>query len=205
MQVASMLRPFLRNVGFMGFVLLGTLFAPVQVIANHIWIVRELPNEAGVQTSIDGQIFNSDPGSETQLVGANLNDGNYVPQVINVNLYEDAAHTIVSDRLDISVPAQNPPQINVGLTSDTDGIPLLPLVPENIALTETGDVQFVTSLTNSNGIRTDIFVQSDVMDAATAPEPSSVVLLVIGLLSLFGFTRHLRKSDAARVYSRRSS
>jgi hypothetical protein len=186
-----MLRPLSRPFGLMGMVLLGSLLVPLQAIANHIWIVRELPNEAGVQTSIDGQIFNSDPGSETQLVGANLNDGNYVPQVINVNLYEDAAHTIVSDRLDITVPAQNPPQINVGLTSDTDGVSLQPLAPENIALTETGDVQFVTSLTNSNGVRTDIFVQSDVMDAAV-PEPSSVVLLAIGLLGLLGFACHLK-------------
>lgn len=191
-----MIRPFLRPFGLLGMVLLGSLLVPMQAIANHIWIVRELPNEAGVQTSIDGQIFNSDPGSETQLVGANLNDGNYVPQVINVNLYEDAAHTIVSDRLDITVPAQNPPQINVGLTSDTEGVRLLPLVPEDIALTETGDAQFVTSLTNANGVRTDIFVQSDVADAGV-PEPSSVVLLAIGLLGLLGFAHHYHEPVAA--------
>jgi hypothetical protein len=151
-----------------------------------------LPNEAGVQTSIDGQVFNSDPRSETQLVGANLNDGNYVPQVFNVNLYSDAAHTIVSDRIDITVPALNPPQINVGIISDTDGVPLLPLTPENLALTETGEEQLVLSLTNSNGIRTDIFVQSDVLDAAV-PEPSSVVLLALGFLGLSGFAWHRRK------------
>jgi hypothetical protein len=189
---APMIYPSSRSSGLIGMVLLGSLLVPVQAIANHIWIVRELPNEAGVQTSIDGQIFNSDPGSETQLVGANLNDGNYVPQIINVNLYEDAAHTIVSDRLDISVPAQNPPQINVGLTSDTDGVPLLPLAPENLALTETGDVQFVVSLTNSNGVRTDIFVQSDVLDSSV-PEPSSAVLLAVGFLGLLGFAWHRRK------------
>jgi hypothetical protein len=181
--------------GLMGLVLLGSLLVPVQAIANHIWIVRELPNEAGVQTSIDGQIFNSDPGSETQLVGANFNDGNYVPQVINVNLYEDAAHTIVSDRVDITVPAQNPPQINVGLTSDTDGVPLLPLTPENIALTETGDVQFVTSLTNSNGVTTSIFVQSDAPEVAGVPEPSGVVLLAIGFLGVGGLAFHLREAS----------
>ena len=195
-----MIRPLLRSSALMGMVLLGALLVPMRAIANHIWIVRELPNEGGVQTSIDGRIITPDspPGSETQLVGANLNDGNYVPQVINVNLYEDAAHTIVSDRLDISVPVENPPQINVGLTSDTDGIRLPPLVPENIALTETGDVQFVTSLTNSNGVRTDIFVQSDAPEAiGTIPEPSSVALLAIGLLSLLGFTWHHRKPIAS--------
>jgi hypothetical protein len=188
--------PALRPFGLNVVVLLGGLLVPVQAIANHIWIVRELPNEAGVQTSIDGQIFNSDPGSETQLVGANLNDGNYVPQVINVNLYEDAAHTIVSDRVDITVPVQNPSQINVGIISDTEGVPLQPLNPENIALTETGALQFVTSLTNSNGVTTSIFVQSDAPEGAV-PESSSVVLLAIGLLGLLGFARHLRKPVAA--------
>src|SRR5262245_58476201 len=38
---------------------------------------------------------------------------------------------------------------------DEDGVPLAPFTPEDLALIETGGVQFVTSLTNSNGIRTD--------------------------------------------------
>src|SRR5450755_103650 len=135
------------------------LIAGSQALAHTIDII-ELPNGGGTRAITDGNILNTFPGSETISVGVNFNDGDYIPQVINVNLYDDAAHTIVSDRFTITVPVQNLPQITVGLTSETAGVPLQPLSPESIGLTETGALQNVITLTNSNGIQTTIRIQS---------------------------------------------
>ena len=92
---------------------------------------------------------------------------------------------IVSDRFTITVPAQNPPQITVGLTSETLGVPLQPLSPEDIGLTETGGLQTVTTLTNSNRIQTTIRLQSDELAVvAPAPEPASLLLAAAVLVGL---------------------
>ena len=155
----------------------------------HTIDVIELPNEGGTRVINDGSILASFPGSETISAGINFNDGNYVPQIINVNLYEDLAHTILSDALTITVPAQNPPQITVGLTSDTEGVRLPGLMPETIGLTETGALQQVITLTNSNGIQTTIRIQSDAPEAVVIPEPSTLLLTVSALLGIFGFKR----------------
>ena len=156
--------------------------------AAHIMDIIELPNEGGTQAIFDGNILNTFLGSETISAGANFNDGDYVPQVINVNLYEDAAHTIVSDRFTITVPVQNPPQITLGLTSDTDGgVPLQPLTPETIGLTETGLLQTIVTLTNSRGVQTTIRLQSDAPEAVTpapVPEPSTIFLALWGLSAM---------------------
>jgi hypothetical protein len=153
-------------------------------LAHTIDIV-ELPNGGGTRAITDGNVLNTFPDSETISAGVNFNDGNYVPQVINVNLYDDLAHTIVSDQFTITVPVQNPPQITVGLTSETPGVPLQPLNPENIGLTETGALQNVITLTNSNGIQTTVRIQS--IEEATAPatpEPASLLLTSAGLIGL---------------------
>src|ERR1700731_533711 len=113
------------------------LLAGSSAMAHTIDII-ELPNGGGTRAIIDGTILNTFPGSETISAGVNFNDGNYIAQVINVNLYDDLAHTIVSDLFTITVPFQNLPQITVGLTSETAGVPLQPLSPESIGLTETG-------------------------------------------------------------------
>ena len=157
-------------------------------IAHTIDMI-ELPNEGGVQIFTDGSLLNFFPGSETGIVGANFNDGNYTPQVINVDLYDDPSHLFVSDRITITVPAANPPQITVGLTSDTEGVPLAPQAPENIALTETGGLQVIATLTNSNGVQTTIRVQSDLDPPAAAPEPASFLLIGAGLIALSRFWR----------------
>jgi PEP-CTERM motif len=160
------------------------LIAGSQAQAHTIDII-ELPNGGGTRAITDGNILNTFPGSETISAGVNFNDGDYIPQVINVNLYDDAAHTIVSDRFTITVPAQNPPQITVGLTSETLGVPLQPLSPEDIGLTETGGLQTVTTLTNSNRIQTTIRLQSDEPAVvAPAPEPASLLLAAAGLVGL---------------------
>src|SRR5947209_9438440 len=104
--------------------------------------ILELPNGGGTQAILDGRIFATFPGSEIISFGANLNDGAYVPQILNVNLY-DAAHIIVSDQFTITVPAANPDQITLGLTSMKPGSLLEPLSPENIGLTETGGLQTI--------------------------------------------------------------
>jgi hypothetical protein len=160
------------------------LLAGSPALAHTIDIV-ELPNGGGTRAITDGNVLNTFPNSETISAGVNFNDGNYVPQVISVNLYDDLAHTIVSDQFTITVPVQNPPQITVGLTSETPGVPLEPLSPENIGLTETGALQNVITLTNSNGIETTIRIQSIEEAPATAmPEPASLLLTAAGLLGL---------------------
>ncbi len=176
------------------------LLAVVPALAHTIDIL-ELPNGGGTRAITDGNILNTFPNSETISVGVNFNDGNYVPQIINVDLYDDAAHTIVSDRLTITVPVQNPPQITVGLTSETAGIPLQPQSPENIALTETGGLQDILTLTNSNGIQTTIRLQS-LEEAVTAtPEPAPMLLSAVALA---GFAIHRsRRFARSCVGSRR--
>ena len=159
------------------------LIASSLALAHTIDII-ELPNGGGTRAITDGNILNTFPGSETISAGVNFNDGDYLPQVINVNLYDDAAHTIVSDRFTITVPAQNPPQITLGLTSETLGVPLQPLSPEDIGLTESGGLQTVTTLTNSNRIQTTIRLQSDEPAGAVAPEPASSLLAAAGLVGL---------------------
>src|SRR5215469_7551620 len=156
------------------------LFVGSHAMAHTIDVI-ELPNEGGTRVINDGSILATFPGTETISAGINFNDGNYIPQIINVNLYEDAAHTIVSDALTITVPVQNPPQITVGLTSDTEGALLQGLFPETIGLTETGALQQVVTLTNSNGIQTTIRIQSDAPESLV-PEPSTLLLSGLGLL-----------------------
>ena len=168
------------------------LLAGAPALAHTIDIL-ELPNGGGTRALTDGNILNTFPGSETISAGVNFNDGNYVPQVINVDLYDDAAHTIVSDRFTITVPVQNPPQITVGLTSETPGIPLQPQSPETLALTETGGLQTIVTLTNSNGIQTTIRLQS-LEEAVTAtPEPASGLLASLALAG-FAFRRFRRSA-----------
>jgi hypothetical protein len=160
-------------------------FALVSGLRAHTIDIVELPNEGGIRIFTDGNLLNFFPGAESAIVGANFNDGNYVPQGINVDLYDDPAHTIVSDRIDITVPAQNPGQITVGLTSDTEGVPLAPLSPENLALTETGALQNILTLTNSNGIQTTIRIQSDLdTPTAAAPEPASFTFAFLGCVAV---------------------
>jgi hypothetical protein len=158
------------------------LLAGPPALAHTIDII-ELPNGGGTRAITDGIILNTFPSSETISAGVNFNDGNYLPEVINVNLY-DLAHTIVSDRFTITVPVQNPPQITVGLTSETSGVPLQPLSPESIGLTETGGLQNVITLTNSNGIQTTVRIQSLEEAVAATPEPTSWLLTVAGLIGL---------------------
>jgi len=160
----------------------------------HTIDMIELANEGGVQIFTDGSLLNFFPGSETGIVGANFNDGNYTPQVINVDLYDGPSHLVVSDRITITVPAANPPQITVGLTSDTEGVPLAPQTPEDIALTETGGLQVIATLTNSNGVQTTIRVQSDLDTSAGVPEPASFLLFGGGLIAWIGFLNRSGKS-----------
>ena len=165
------------------------LFVSASRGSAHTIDFIELPNEGGVQIFTDGSLLNFFANSETGSVGANFNDGNYTPQVINVDLYDEPSHLVVSDRITITVPAANPPQITVGLTSDTEGVLLAPQTPENIALTETGGLQVITTLTNSNGVQTTIRVQSDLDTSAAVPEPASFVLIGAGLIALRAFWR----------------
>jgi hypothetical protein len=161
----------------------GLLLAVSPALAHTIDIV-ELPNGGGTRAIVDGSILNTFPGSETISVGVNFNDGDYIPQIINVNVYDDAAHTIVSDLLTITVPLQNPPQITVGLTSESPGVLLQPVSPETIGLTETGGLQTVVTLTNSNRIQTTIRLQSDELAGVAAPEPASVLMAAAALAGL---------------------
>jgi len=173
-------------------------FALAPNLRAHTIDIIELPNEGGISIFTDGSLLNLFPGAESAIVGANFNDGDYSPQVINVDLYDDPGHTIVSDRIDITVPGQNPGQITVGLTSDTQGVPLAPLSPENLALTETGALQNIVTLTNARRIQTTIRIESD-LDApsAAAPEPASFSFGALGCVGLAIVAARLRRRPTA--------
>jgi hypothetical protein len=183
----------MRKIVLIGFIFASGMFIlPEQTRAAtiHTMDILELPNGGGTQARLDGNIVNTFPGSETISFGANLNDGAFTPQVFNVNLYDDLAHTIVSDRFTITVFAANPDQISLGLTSATPGIPLLPLSPEDLGITETSGLQVIKVMTSSTGTQTTIRLQSlddaDVTPQApqAVPEPSSLALSVLGSMSL---------------------
>jgi hypothetical protein len=177
---------------------LGVGLLPSRVEAtSHFMDILELANGGGTEAVLDGKVFANFPGSETISFGANLNDGAYTPQIVNVNLYDDVAHTIVSDRFTITVFAANPDQITLGLTSLTPGTPLQPLSPENIGLTETGGLQVVTTLTASNGSQTTIRLQSDEATApAPVPEPSVFMSIPIATLIFLGSKLRFRRHPA---------
>jgi MYXO-CTERM domain-containing protein len=101
---------------------------------------------------------------------------------------------MLSDALTITVPGQNPGQIAVGLTSDTEGTALQGFSPENIGLTETGGLQIITTLTNSNGIQTTIRLQSDEAagPAPTVPEASYFALAAAALVGFLSVRRRRR-------------
>jgi hypothetical protein len=169
-------------------------------LSAHTIDFIELPANGGIQIFLDGNLLNFFPGADSAIVGANLNDGDYVPQLINVNLYADPAHTILNDTIDIIVPAQNPGQITAGLDHATPGAPLTPLSPENLALTETGGLQTVDTLTNLRGVQTTIRLEAIISNPVTAtPEPASLALSFIGctLLLIVGYRRQ-KASPAVR-------
>jgi hypothetical protein len=143
---------------------------------GHTFDIIETAN--GTEAVTDGSVIAPGPdGVETITAGANFNDGNYVPQVVHVNLYDDAAHTILSDSLTITIPTQNPPQITLGFSSNA----LPPFSPPDIAVTETGALQDIATFTNSNGIQTTVRVLSD---AEPIPEPAAALILGTSCLAL---------------------
>jgi hypothetical protein len=163
--------------------LAGALLSSAAI--GHTFDIMETVN--GTEAVTDGQVIAPGPdGAETITAGANFNDGSYIPQVVNVNIYDDAAHTILSDTLTITIPVQNPPQITLGFSSDAT----IPLSPENLAITETGALQDIATFTNSRGIQTTVRVLSD-PEPAPIPEPASFLLTACGLAPLCG--RRLRR------------
>lgn len=177
-------------------IVLLSLGVASNVFAHTIDFV-ELPANGGIQIFLDGNLLNFFPGADSAIAGANLNDGDYVPQLINVNLYVDPAHTILNDTVDITVPAQNPGQITVGLDHAGPGTSLTPLSPENLALTETGGLQVIDTLTNQRGVETTIRLEAIVSNPVTAtPEPASFALFLFGLMALLfvGYSRTTRSN-----------
>jgi hypothetical protein len=167
-------------------------FGATWSLSAHTMDLVELPNDGGIQIFTDGNLLNFFPGVESAIVGANFNDGDYTPQLINVNLYDDPAHTILSDTIDITVPAQNPGQITVGLDSAAPGMPLALLTPETLGLTEATGLQTITTLTNQRGIQTTIRVQSDPNPIVATPEPATFATFLIGFIGLAAVACALR-------------
>jgi hypothetical protein len=96
---------------------------------------------------------------------------------VNFNIFDDAAHTVLSDTLSIFVNATN--DIEIDFFSGV-GVTLLGGNPT--AVTETGGIQdvFTISFTNRDITPLDVEFQSD----EAVPEPSSLLLLVAPVLGL---------------------
>jgi hypothetical protein len=186
--MAFLHRRLVRTIVLLSFGAASNVFA-------HTMDFVELPANGGIQIFVDGNLLNFFPGADSAIAGANFNDGDYVPQLINVNLYVNPAHTILNDTVDITVPAQNPGQITVGLDHAGPGASLTALSPENLALTETGGLQVIDTLTNQRGVQTTIRLEAVVSNpVTTAPEPASFALFLFGFMALLvvGYRRPVR-------------
>jgi hypothetical protein len=151
--------------------------------------------------------FNGSPfGTCPEVTGVSCittaNGGTGIPTVgglvfpINFNIYEDGSLTVLSDTFSLSLQdftssGGGPHDIVATFTSDVDGRSLPPLTGGTLfSLVETGDIQTLATVTVTDDFgNLHPFEYQFASDVSDVPEPSSLLLLVVGLLGLVGL-RH---------------
>ena len=122
-----------------------------------------------------------------------VQSGAILPNTLNFNIYDDPSFTILSDTLSIYKLADG--NLEIDFFSGDGLTPLL----NATSLLETGDIQDVATISFDPELHVTPFDVEFQSDEFPAPEPSSLLLLGIGLLGLMGL-RSLRRGAGSAGY-----
>ena len=170
------------------------------VIINFI----ELPNEAGIRvtgTGFDGTPFDvTKSNSESFFVSSPAVPVGYAPDMIlsHIGITRTSSGFLFAMLESDGGPVSDyiwvhqfiPAFTVIDFISDSEAALILPGTP-TLSVVETGGLQFIGSYVNDRGETVSISAQSD----TEVPEPSTIALIGVGLLSLFGFGMKRCRAD----------
>ncbi len=172
-----------------------TFLEPAEGSSTWTVIVAGIPSNGG-----PGQngTFTFDPIQNVNVTGETILFSyfpNRVPTqttTVVAGLFDDPQLSVVSDVLRYTTTAGSQDPIVFNVTSDTEGAPIA--IPSDITLRllETGQPQLVGVIAY-DGSTDQVFLQSDV----EVPEPGTLALLGMGLLSMAGYGQRRRKAATA--------